>query len=1199
MDSRSQLQSVINSFSPQHLVQFFRTSSGSFRPADEDFTHYLEDETLADLRKLGEIEFEDAQRLILIASRSEKELTTRSGKKRQYELAKKILKGESYDAGIFVFYDSRSNFRFSLVAANYFGKQRLFSSFRRYTYFVSPELPNKTFLNQVGRVDFSSLDGILEAFSIEAVSHEFYAEFKPKFDRAAASVQGSDDENLKQNFALLFVMRVIFLGFVQKKGWLGGNPEFMQAFWAEYKNRFDGQNRFYADWLTPLFFEALNSAPGRKVAYGSNDFSASTEAALQMAPYLNGDLFKGKRGVDDQSLCIPDEFIGDFFDFLFQYNFTIEENTLYDEELELNPEFLGIIFERLVSKADGAIYTPRTEVDFMCRMALVKWLQKNSSAEMQDLYRLFFREAGSGHLFDEAQKQGDFSTEQIRELVQRLENVTVCDPAAGSGAFEVGILHVLEEVLENLYTRNNAPSDLAVKTPFERKQAIIANSLYGVEVKRWAVWINQLRLWLTLFIDMPDDFKGSFEPLLPNLNFKVRVGDSLVQRIGSKTFPVFGHAALPAPVKRRITNLKKMKGDFFYNRGGSYEAIRQEETLVFGEMLDTEIGEKRSQLHQLLAPQLKQGILEIGAPLPEQGELYLAAATAQQRAWLETEIAELQDQKHSLTDERTFIWSIEFAEVFFERGGFDIIIGNPPYVRQEDISDPNEKLDPKAYKAALQEMVRLDFPDHFTSPRKPAEFRKGLKPDGKSDLYTYFYIRSLRLLNPAGMHVFICSNSWLDVGYGKWLQEFMLNKTPMHFVFDNHARRSFASADINTIITIFDAPLPKRKTVNLEQVVKFAAFKQPFEQVVLTENLLEIEAARKVEKNERLRVYPISVGKLLEEGSEFESAEQKKLGAGKYVGDKWGGKYLRAPDIFFTILEKGKDYINILGNFLEGERYLNTGGADKFFIITKYIQEDNHYWIVNTDFSGRINKKYLKPLVKNVTKTNKNILVTETDALCFVVEDDFSKLPSSVINYIQWGESKGYHMKSVTHLQKPWYKPTRQMLHGAEILLPRSFNDTFLIHNNPFKSLSLRFYRLHPKSGHTKQLIAYLNSTPFWLIFETLGNKNLGQGVLDFFMAPFLKMKIPIILDARQEKLLSILYERSIGTIFTECGIDPTSDIPIFNQEPHPLPDRKELDDVVFDALDLSESERKDVYRAVCQLVWDRISKAKSVKKRK
>ncbi|WP_054492695.1 Eco57I restriction-modification methylase domain-containing protein, partial [Ardenticatena maritima] len=910
MDNRDRIQSLIRDFSPESLTALFRQIAPTFRPRHETFNSLIKQGwPFDDVQQLGVIELPGQQTVLIGAIRVSGELTARSSKKKQYELGKRILKAGNHNAGIFAFYDDRGRFRLSLITVTYSGTHRQFSTFRRYTFFVDPDLPNKTFVNQIGRANFSSLEGILDAFALEAVSDAFYQEFKPKYDAIAADVQGTSDEQLKQDFALLFVIRTIFLGFVQKKGWLGDKQRFLQDFWQEYQSSGRPRDTFYKEWLEPLFFEALNNPPGYKVAYGRAPFSEETQNTLQMAPYLNGELFKRKKGIDDQGLWIPDELIRDFFDFLFQYNFTVEENELYDEELELNPEFLGIIFERLTNKDQGAVYTPRVEVDLMCRLALVKWLEKTTGIEKEDLYHLFFREAGTGEEFDEYQKQGDFSPAEIRTLIEKLESVTVCDPAAGSGAFEVGMLQVLDQTLENLYSRNNTPADLKAKapTPFERKKAIIERSLYGVEVKRWAVWINHLRLWLTLFVDMPDDYKTLPTPLLPNLTFKVRTGDSLVQRLGDKTFPVQGHANLSPAIKRQITDLKKKKREFFYNQNHDAHLIEQAELAVFRAILDEQIEERRKEINRLQQPPAKNLSFLEDVAADE------AARQAEERkkrkaeiAALEAEIAELEAQKRSLKDERPFIWSIEFAEIFFDRGGFDIIIGNPPYLaahskdEKKKIRDPNGLMPPKEYKNALDEMMRLDFPDYFAKSRAQTDkFKKERKPSGRSDLYTYFYIRSLRLLNPQGVHVFICSNSWLDASYGAWLQEFFLRKTPMCFVIDNHAKRSFARADVNTVITVAGAPL-ERGAVPGEHVVRFVAFKQPFEDAVLSENLLAIENATDILKTDAFRVFPITVADLLAEGSDD----------GRYMGDKWGGKYLRAPNVFLKIL-KSRNYFRV------------------------------------------------------------------------------------------------------------------------------------------------------------------------------------------------------------------------------------------------------------------------------------------------
>lgn len=1127
------LEKLATEFSVGNLTSFLRTATGQFRPSDEDYSHYLDDkyESITELQKVGEMEYE-TERLIVIAAKSERELTSKSGRRKQYELAREIIKKELYDAGIFVFYDDNGKFRFSLVVAHYAGTRRNYSSPKRYSFFVSPELTNKTFFRQMGKADFSSIQALLSAFSIEAVSDDFYNEFNPKFNKICQSIAGEAREEIKKDFALIFVIRIIFLGFVQKKGWLGNNEKFIQAFWNEYSTNYKGSDTFYDEWLKPLFFEALNSPPGRKVKYQNNNFSQETEDVLQMAPYLNGELFKEKPGIDTIGLSIPDETIDEFLTFLFQYNFTIEENTLYDEELELNPEFLGIIFERLVNKEDGAVYTPRTEVDFMCRMALLKWLEKNSSCSQQDLYHFFFREGGQGDEHDEVQKQGDFSPAEIRELITLLESVTVCDPAAGSGAFEVGMLHVLEELLENLYARNNTPEDLKTHKPsqYELKNTIIATSLYGVEVKPWAVWINHLRLWLSLFIDMPDDEKTSLTPLLPNLHFKVCCGDSLVQRIGNKLFPVRGHHSDLLPhVKGKITSLKKLKNEFFHNQTHDAASIRQEELRVFHAVLDAEIESLSKHAIALSSEQTS---------LFEKSEKQLPLElNKKDKERIEQEIEALKEQKKNLHKEGLpFIWNIEFAEIFFDKGGFDIIIGNPPYVQQEEITDPYKQLSPSVYKETLKSVLEQDFP-HVLSDRN-------IKVNGRSDLYTYFYVRSLHLLNPEGIHVFICSNSWLDVEFGAWLQQFLLTKVPMYMIVDNHAKRSFANAEVNTVITIFDAP--QKKKTNPQHCVKFVAFKRPFVEVILSENLIKIENTHDVCNASQYRIYPINYEQLWLDGSENIS-ENGTSASGKYIGNKWGAKYLRAPELFWRLLENEK--IEHLSNHAKVETVswsrkgnnktiiVPKGSADRLKKIVLLVKSPKDVASINVD---RNNLKY-DLIVDSIRESE----IKKADLLWVDLRDK----------------------KHVCHL-----------------------NSDSIAYSHAFHGIRVN------RQDHILKLCLILNSTLMWLITEIYGRTGLGGGATRVLVND-LKNNFPTLspdyFPDTGNQFESFL-KRDVKSIFEECGIECPSDTPIYEQEPTPLPDRAELDRIIFDILNLSDSERKNVYHTVCELVWNRISRARS-----
>lgn len=710
--------------------------------------------------------------------------------------------------------------------------------------------------------------------------------------------------------------------------------------------------------------------------------------------------------------------------------------------------------------------------------------------------------------------------------------------------------------------------------PSSARKPSLLIPLYGVEVKRWAVWINHLRLWLALFVDMPYELKNCTDPLLPNLTFKVRTGDSLVQRIGSKTFPVQGHANLPLEIKLQITNLKKKKRDFFYNQRNDYHLIEQEELAVFRAILDTEIESRQKEIRKLLAPNHEQIALPNITPIQEQ--LDLGQATKVQREALEIEITELEEQKRNLKDERPFIWTIEFAEIFFEKDGFDIVIGNPPYVRQESICDPNGRLDAKAYKAALEEMVRLDFPEYFAKDKaRLNEFKKGRKPDGRSDLYTYFYIRSLRLLNPQGVHAFICSNSWLDVGYGKWLQEFFLRKAPLYLVIDNHAKRSFERADVNTIISVAGAP---QRGVTPEHRVRFVAFKRPFEEAALSDNLIAIERAAGITRTEDYRIVPLGVEELLREGA---GDGQEGLHATEvYEGDKWGGKYLRAPDIYFTLLEKGRGKLVRLRDMKVEVNEGRPTGANDFFFVTPQLANE-----------FQIEDEYLKPaIMKTRGKAYLRITANQIDSYFLTLPRDERWKKGKVAKYLKFGEKEKLPKSRTLRAKKNWwYIPIRP---PADLIAPCGYGERVWCGLNEVRAITSNSYteiRLGSKK-HLSSIFFTLNHPIGWLFLEILGRASLGGGLLKVDPIEYRQIWIVQI-----EKELFIPFEREVQNIFLECGIDPKSEIPIAEQDPQPLPDRKALDDIVFDALGLTEEERKEVYRAVCQLVWDRTSKAKSV----
>src|SRR3989344_8093001 len=225
---RTKLEEIIKSFEIKEFSQFFRLKTradGNFRPSEERLSQY-EDADFFDFIKLGQIEFSETQRLIVAGTKVNKDLSERSGKKAQYEKAKKILRELSvYSAGIFIFYDKDGNFRFSLIYPESVGTRREWSNFRRYTYFVSKELTNKTFLQRIGDGDFSTLEKIKDAFSVEKVTKEFYLEYRKLFDSLMEDLsknhtflnEASKNYINTENFAKKLLGQIVFLYFIQKK----------------------------------------------------------------------------------------------------------------------------------------------------------------------------------------------------------------------------------------------------------------------------------------------------------------------------------------------------------------------------------------------------------------------------------------------------------------------------------------------------------------------------------------------------------------------------------------------------------------------------------------------------------------------------------------------------------------------------------------------------------------------------------------------------------------------------------------------------------------------------------------------------------------------------------------------------------------------------------------------------------------------
>ena len=529
------LTNLINNFSNENLTRFMQWKSRDFETTKERFDHMTED-GFEEIYKLGEIQFENKDQLLVCSVKVTKNLTERFGKKAQFDLAKKVLKsyGDLYD-GIFVFHDSEGNFRFSLIYANYFGTRKSFSNYRRFTYFVSKDQTNKTFKTRMSEGYFSSLDEIKETFSVEKVTKEFYQDISNWFDWALRVAEFPADavrkENGKEMSVIRLITRMIFIWFMQVKGFISKDlfdEETIKWLVSEIDDP-DSSSYFHAI-LQNLFFATLSKEvnqrqlrddPGFKNMqrdYGKPEIFRFKKLFFDQGtinnlftdiPFLNGGLFTCLDIRKDAEKSINEEvFIDGFSDNpknqakvanrLFfggdtkidlneehgtknrvytargllntfsRYNFTIDENTPDDQDVALDPELLGQVFENLLARVNpetsvaarketGSFYTPREVVDFMVDESMLAFFQSylqgvtTKTENLEDRLR---------QLISYHTDPPSFADHDKMELIRAIDQIKVLDPAVGSGAFPMGVLNKLVYILGQLDPDNTKWKDL-------------------------------------------------------------------------------------------------------------------------------------------------------------------------------------------------------------------------------------------------------------------------------------------------------------------------------------------------------------------------------------------------------------------------------------------------------------------------------------------------------------------------------------------------------------------------------------------------------------------------------------------------------------------------------------------------------------------------------------------------------------------
>jgi len=518
---------------------------------------------------------------------------------------------------------------------------------------------------------------------------------------------------------------------------------------------------------------------------------------------------------------------------------------------------------------------------------------------------------------------------------------------------------------------------------------------------------------------------------------------------------------------------------------------------------------------------------------------------------------------------------------------FNCVVGNPPYTRQEEIAEiaPEDR----HYKGKLIDKALQDI-----NGRQMADIPR------RAGVYAYFFVHGAKFLRNGGRFGFVVSESWLDVDYGKGLQEFFLKHYKIIAIIGSKVERWFEDADINTCIVILEkCSGDDHRRERDDNLVRFVYLKKPLRYFIPpAQDIWEKQVARinaikdrfirtilahsDLYEGDDFRILPKRQKELWEEG--YDAEEQK------YTGAKWG-KYLRAPDIFFKILEKGKGKLVPLKQIAEVKFGIKTGSNEFFYLTEEEIRRrgiEKEFWMHQE--KGRWVPNYV---IKSPREC-KSIIVKPQDLkyrVLMIHKDKKDLRGTKVLRYIRDGERKGYHLRPTCASRERWY--------DLGVREPAPINVNYLI-NDVARGLVGKFWASDDfQEIHTREDIApFLNATVFWLIQNLSGRTSFGGGLLKVQTYEFEQLHV---LDATRlgteaSKAFQPLCKRPVESLFSELGASSPSEVSLDKVKP----DRRELDSLIMgDILGLTEEEQLEVYRAVIDLVKSRLEKAKSFGKRK
>lgn len=680
------------------------------------------------------------------------------------------------------------------------------------------------------------LSEIEEAFKIEKVTKEFFEQYKLLFEKTKAALEArlKRDAHVRadfkakvietDDFAKKLLGQIVFLYFLQKKGWFGvsrdadwgtGRKDYLRYLFTAKKP----EENYFNDVLEPLFYDTL-------ARERTGDYAPHFRCKI---PFLNGGLFEPLGDYDwvHADLLLPDELFsnheiskdGDtgtgILDVFDRYNFTVNEAEPLETEVAVDPEMLGKVFENLLPEnlrhKGGTYYTPRVIVNYMCQQSLINYLTSSLQIVSREDLETFITRGEVYREFEANQRKGETNVlpdsirKNAKQLDRLLADITVCDPAIGSGAFPVGMMQEIVKARLTLAAVEGMPQ----RSAYELKRHAIENSLYGVDVDPSAIEIARLRLWLSLVVDELDFQR--IQPL-PNLDYKIMQGNSLLEEFAG--VKLFDESLLDGSTQDIETHKTALREEIIRKQNQLIELASKkipsarELKAKFGK----EIEQLTRQLNMLSAPPSAQQEDNLFRDLSTDAREKLAELKRLHREFfeqsspkkkkelrqkleqLEWEFMELKLEKsdpallkelakHRRDNRKSyFLWKLHFVEIFQAKGGFDVVIGNPPYIRIQEI------------QASAPAMATY-FKQKYVAAGK-----------GNYDIYVIFVERGLSLLNKTGFLSYIQPHKFFNAQYGAPLRKLIADGQHLLHVVHFGDQQIFATVTTYTCLLFLSRP---------------------------------------------------------------------------------------------------------------------------------------------------------------------------------------------------------------------------------------------------------------------------------------------------------------------------------------------------------------------------------------------------------